>query len=81
MKSVPYLQLEACASSSGDLFLWVWVLGGVTKSGKELDPEPAPGRMYPDRPTAAAAAKKLGPKVWPVQCLYQLRGKIRWSRK
>lgn len=73
------IPLDACADAKGHLYLWVWVLGGVTRKGRELDPEPAAG-MYPSRELALAAAKKLGPKVWPVAALHELRGKVKWSK-
>lgn len=71
--------LTALATEGGEIVLEVWVVGGVTSKGRELDPEPWKA-AYPSETRAKAAAKKLGPKCWASRALVPLGRRIRWAK-
>ncbi len=72
--------LTAVATAGGHVALEVFVLGGVTRTRKALDPD-ALLRAYPSEAVAKKIAKRLGPGVWVARALLPCGKVVRWQTK
>lgn len=75
--------LCALVTETGHLqALEVFTIGGITKDGREIEPDPSK-IAFPTLELAEAAAKKLGPKAFATRTflVFEERGRrlVRWS--